>query len=513
MNYLVLARKWRPKSFSEVSGQDHVVKAIQNSLKQNKVHHALLFTGTRGVGKTTIARLFAKSLNCDTGMTPEPCGKCESCLSIDEGNFMDLIEVDAASQRGIDDTRELLENTQYTPTVGRYKVYLIDEVHQLTKEAFNALLKTLEEPPEHMKFLLATTESEKIPITVLSRCLKFNLKKISEEQITDRMKEILDAEKIKYEEGALSIISKSADGSMRDALSLLDQALAYEDYELSENNVIDMLGLIDNKYALAIIQSILNQDSEMLKDQLDGLDTKYPNYDDVLDNIASIAQEIAYLQVLDTSKVDVATEIIELSTHHSPELIQLIYQIAITSKKDLSMAPSAREGFTMAILRMFAFQPSDSVSAPKKMSENTQKKIKKSEPLANGKSTPKKVISSKNWTKEVSRMNIKGAVKQLAANCFFDHIDNDTLHLNIHSENEHQMIERAVDGLNSYLVNHYEGFNKVIIQIEKENGKTLAGEEKIKNEEQIIMNESRASSDPIVQEYVDLFDATIEEKK
>ena len=188
MNYLVLARKWRPKSFSEVSGQDHVVKAIQNSLKQNKVHHALLFTGTRGVGKTTIARLFAKSLNCDTGITPEPCGKCESCVSIDEGNFMDLIEVDAASQRGIDDTRDLLENTQYTPTVGRYKVYLIDEVHQLTKEAFNALLKTLEEPPEHMKFLLATTESEKIPITVLSRCLKFNLKKISEEQITQRMK-------------------------------------------------------------------------------------------------------------------------------------------------------------------------------------------------------------------------------------------------------------------------------------------------------------------------------------
>ena len=338
MNYLVLARKWRPKSFSEVSGQDHVVKAIQNSLKQNKVHHALLFTGTRGVGKTTIARLFAKSLNCDTGITPEPCGKCKSCVSIDEGNFMDLIEVDAASQRGIDDTRELLENAQYTPTVGRYKVYLIDEVHQLTKEAFNALLKTLEEPPEHMKFLLATTESEKIPITVLSRCLKFNLKKISEEQIAERMKEILDAEKIKYEEGALSIISKSADGSMRDALSLLDQALAYEDYELSEDNVIDMLGLIDNKFALSIVQSILNQDSKLLREQLDGLDSKYPNYHDVLDNIASIAQDIAYLQVLDTSKVDVQDEIIELSNSHSPELIQLIYQIAINSKKDLSLA-------------------------------------------------------------------------------------------------------------------------------------------------------------------------------
>ena len=512
MNYLVLARKWRPKSFSEVSGQDHVVKAIQNSLKQNKVHHALLFTGTRGVGKTTIARLFAKSLNCDTGITPEPCGKCESCVSIDEGNFMDLIEVDAASQRGIDDTRDLLENTQYTPTVGRYKVYLIDEVHQLTKEAFNALLKTLEEPPEHMKFLLATTESEKIPITVLSRCLKFNLKKISEEQITQRMKEILDAEKIKYEEGALSIISKSADGSMRDALSLLDQALAYEDYELSENNVIDMLGLIDNKYALSIVQSILNQDSELLKEQLDGLDSKYPNYNDVLDNIASIAQEIAYLQVLDASKVDVQDEIIELSNNHSPELIQLIYQIAINSKKDLSLAPSAREGFTMAILRMFAFQLSDEQSVENKEPSTTQKKIKKSEPLANGNSETS-IITSKNWTNEVSRMSIKGAVKQLASNCFFDRIDNNILYLKLHSQNEHQMIDRAVEGLNSFLINQYEEVNKVIIQVEEKNGKTLAGEEKIKNEEQIIMNESRASSDPLVQEYVDLFDATIEETK
>ena len=512
MNYLVLARKWRPKSFSEVSGQDHVVKAIQNSLKQNKVHHALLFTGTRGVGKTTIARLFAKSLNCDGGITPEPCGKCESCVSIDEGNFMDLIEVDAASQRGIDDTRDLLENTQYTPTVGRYKVYLIDEVHQLTKEAFNALLKTLEEPPEHMKFLLATTESEKIPITVLSRCLKFNLKKISEEQIASRMKEILDAEKIEYEDGALSIISKSADGSMRDALSLLDQALAYENYKLSEINVIDMLGLIDNKHALSIVQSILSQDADTLKNQLEELDSKYPNYNDVLDSIASITQEIAYLQVLDASKVASEPEMIDLSNNHSPELIQLIYQIAINSKRDLSMAPSAKEGFTMAVLRMYAFQLSESQPVINKQSNTAQKKIKESEPLVNGESQQSS-ISSNNWTKEVANMNLRGAVKQLAANCFFDRMDNDVLYLKIHSENEHQMIERAVQGLNAYLTSHYSGIKKMVIQIEKENGKTLAGEAKIQNEEQIIMNKSRASSDPVVQEFVDLFDATIEESK
>ena len=264
MSYLVLARKWRPKFFSEVSGQDHVVKALQNSLKQNKAHHAFLFAGTRGVGKTTIARLLAKALNCEQGVVSEPCGQCKSCQAIDEGHFMDLIEVDAASQRGIDDTRDLLENTQYTPTSGRYKVYLIDEVHQLTKEAFNALLKTLEEPPPHMKFLLATTESEKIPITVLSRCLKFNLKKISEENISKRMTEICKEEGIEFEDKAIDMISQASDGSMRDGLSLLDQALAFEDYNLTADQVSTMLGTIDVNFALNILSSVLTQDKNNL---------------------------------------------------------------------------------------------------------------------------------------------------------------------------------------------------------------------------------------------------------
>ena len=262
MSYLVLARKWRPKFFSEVSGQDHVVKPLQNSLNKDKVHHAFLFTGTRGVGKTTIARLLAKALNCEKGVSSEPCGECQPCTSIDDGNFIDLIEVDAASQRGIDDTRELLENSQYTPSTGRYKVYLIDEVHQLTKEAFNALLKTLEEPPPHMKFLLATTESEKIPITVLSRCLKFNLKKISEDTIQQRMIDICKKEKIKYEDNALALISQASDGSMRDGLSLLDQALAYGDYNLSTEQIENMLGTIDINYTINLLVAIFNQDNE-----------------------------------------------------------------------------------------------------------------------------------------------------------------------------------------------------------------------------------------------------------
>ena len=513
MNYLVLARKWRPKVFSEVSGQDHVVKAIQNSLEQNKVHHALLFTGTRGVGKTTIARLFAKSLNCDEGVTANPCGKCKSCIAIDEGNFMDLIEVDAASQRGIDDTRNLLENTQYTPTVGRYKVYLIDEVHQLTKEAFNALLKTLEEPPEHMKFLLATTESEKIPITVLSRCLKFNLKKISEELITKRMEEILDSEKIKYEKEALSIISKSADGSMRDALSLLDQALAHENYELSEKNVIEMLGLIDNKFAFSIVQSILNQDPNKLNEELNLLDTKYPNYSDVLDSIASLMQEIAYYQVLDTAQINAEDGIIELASNHDPELIQLIYQIAINSKRDLSLAPSSKEGFTMAILRMYAFQYNGDALNSLNTEEAAQKKIEKSVPVIDSNLSVSNNLSKEKWTHEVSNMAIKGAVKQLAANCFFHEIKNNILYLKINKKNEHQMIGRAVEGMQSYLINNYDGFSKVVIREETEEGMTLAKEVKSKNTEQLIMNESRANSDPVVQEFVDIFDATIEKSK
>ena len=429
MSYLVLARKWRPKFFSEVSGQNHVVKALQNSLKQNKVHHAFLFAGTRGVGKTTIARLLAKSLNCEKGVVAEPCGKCGSCQSIDEGNFMDLIEVDAASQRGIDDTRELLENSQYTPTSGRFKVYLIDEVHQLTKEAFNALLKTLEEPPPHMKFLLATTESEKIPITVLSRCLKFNLKKISEENITSRLKEICDEEKIEYEGRAIELISEMADGSMRDGLSLLDQALAYEDYSLSTDQVSQMLGTIDNKYALNILSAVLSQDKDALLESLNAVDDLYPDYKGLLDTMASLTQSVAFLQVIgsrdNVSSNDQVEFLESIANSYSPQLIQLIYQISITAKKDIELAPSPKEGFIMAVLRMFAFQLDDSPSIQSSKTEVKKEKIK-TQPVKEKSTiekdeaknkTENKNLNTERWTSEVSRMDLKGTVKQLASHC------------------------------------------------------------------------------------------------
>ena len=522
MSYLVLARKWRPKFFSEVSGQNHVVKALQNSLKQNKVHHAFLFAGTRGVGKTTIARLLAKSLNCEKGVVAEPCGKCGSCQSIDEGSFMDLIEVDAASQRGIDDTRELLENSQYTPTSGRFKVYLIDEVHQLTKEAFNALLKTLEEPPPHMKFLLATTESEKIPITVLSRCLKFNLKKISEDNITLRLKEICDQEKIKYEDRAIELISEMADGSMRDGLSLLDQALAYEDYSLSTEQVSQMLGTIDNKYALNILSAILSQDKDALMESLDAVDDLYPDYKGLLDTMASLTQSVAFIQVIGSENNDAnkdETHFLEnIANSVSPELIQLIYQISIMSKKDIELAPSPKEGFTMAILRMFAFQLDDSPSTQSSKREIKKKEIPtkpiKLEPTKENNNRDNKTanqnLNAERWTSEISKMDLKGTVKQLASHCTVGQLKKGNLLLTIDPENEHHLIDRATKALAKHLTGTFTNIEKVQIKILQTNGSTLAKKRSEEQEEQKIMNESRNDSDPNLQLIKDMFDAKVE---
>ena len=523
MSYLVLARKWRPKFFSEVSGQDHVVKALQNSLKQNKVHHAFLFAGTRGVGKTTIARLLAKALNCEQGIAKEPCGTCGSCESIDAGTFMDLIEVDAASQTGIDNIRELLENSQYTPTSGNYKVYLIDEVHQLSKSAFNALLKTLEEPPPHMKFLLATTESEKIPITVLSRCLKFNLKKISEENITARMKNICDQENINYEERAIELISAMADGSMRDGLSLLDQALAYEDYNLTTEQVSSMLGTIDNKYPLNILQAILSQDKQILVETLEAVDELYPDYNGLLDTMASLTQSVAFLQIIETDQVvDNKGETQLLTTiadSYSPELIQLIYQMAITAKQDIQSAPSPKEGFILAILRMFAFQPIDSSSISSSTRRIKAKKVTK-EPLKKEtievKSNHNIVaknneFNTKRWTSLVSKMRLKGTAKQLASHCTVDELKAGHLILLIDPENEHHLIDRATNELEKYLINSFNNIDQVKVKISQTNGATLAKKKSQENEEQKIMNESRIKSDPNLQEFMDLFDATIED--
>jgi DNA polymerase-3 subunit gamma/tau len=361
MAYLALARKWRPKAFSEVVGQSHVVQALTNALDSGRVHHAFLFTGTRGVGKTTLARIFAKSLNCEKGTSAEPCQECSTCLSIDEGRFVDLIEVDAASRTKVDDTREMLDNVQYAPTSGKFKVYLIDEVHMLSGHSFNALLKTLEEPPEHVKFLFATTDPQKVPVTVLSRCLQFNLRAMRPEQVENQLVKILSSEGMEFDQAALHAISNAADGSMRDGLSLLDQAIAQGGGSVHLADVENMLGTISAEHSNGLLNALADQDvdkiMQVVADMADHAVDFVAALDELLTQLyhvclAQIAPSALAVKDIDTSSISA------LATSVSAEAIQLYYQIGLISKRDIALAPSLRVGFEMAMLRMLAFEPS-----------------------------------------------------------------------------------------------------------------------------------------------------------
>jgi DNA polymerase-3 subunit gamma/tau len=365
MSYLVLARKWRPKRFSELVGQEHVVRALTNALDSGRVHHAFLFTGTRGVGKTTIARIFAKSLNCERGTSAEPCGECNSCKDIDAGRFIDLLEIDAASNTGVDDVREVIENAQYMPARGRVKVYLIDEVHMLSKAAFNALLKTLEEPPGHVKFLLATTDPQKLPVTVLSRCLQFNLKRLDEDQIAGQIAMILEAEGIAADPGAIRQLAKGADGSLRDGLSLLDQAIAYTGAssgggELDDASVAGMLGTVDRTRVGALLEALADGDGAALLDEVATLAGFSPDWSGVLDALADALHRLQVRQLVPGAEIESdGVDIDGLAAKLRPELVQLWYQMALNARRDLPMAPSPRAGFEMGVLRMLAFRPAE----------------------------------------------------------------------------------------------------------------------------------------------------------
>ncbi len=362
MSYQVLARKWRPKRFPELVGQEHVVRALSNALDTGRMHHAFLFTGTRGVGKTTIARIFAKSLNCERGQSSHPCGECSACKDIDAGRFMDMIEIDAASNTGVDDVRDVIENAQYTPSRGRFKVYLIDEVHMLSKSAFNALLKTLEEPPEHVKFLLATTDPQKLPVTVLSRCLKFNLKRLLPEQIIGQMRHILDAEGIEYDNDALDELARGADGSLRDGLSLLDQAIAYGAGAVRADEVRQMLGTIERGRVFALIEAAQAGDGVQLMNEVDQLAEFSPDFAGVLDDLAAALHRIQLKQLVAAYATDDHAgdaQVAALADAMSPETVQLFYQISLTGRRDLPLAPTPRAGFEMTLLRMLAFRPGD----------------------------------------------------------------------------------------------------------------------------------------------------------
>jgi DNA polymerase-3 subunit gamma/tau len=355
MSYKVFARKWRPLNFAQVVGQEHVVRALINGLENDRLHHAYLFTGTRGVGKTTIARVLAKALNCPNIEGAEPCGKCNTCLEVDQGCYPDLIEVDAASRTGVDDTRDLLENVQYSPSRGKYKVYLIDEVHMFSKSSFNALLKTLEEPPDHVKFLLATTDPQKMPVTVLSRCLQFNLKRLSPSQIEGQFKLILESEGIEYQHQATELLARAADGSMRDGLSLLDQAIVHGNGDLNEADVIDMLGSVAREPVIDLLNALVTKQGCNVIASIQTLDEFAPDYAEVLQSLLSYLHQIAVCQVVGSESENKALN--ELAEQFSKEDIQLYYQIALIGQKDLPLAPTPKVGFEMVLLRMLAFSP------------------------------------------------------------------------------------------------------------------------------------------------------------
>lgn len=430
MSYQVLARKWRPKNFAEMAGQQHVLQGLMHAIEMGRVHHAYLFTGTRGVGKTTIARIIAKCLNCEKGVTAEPCGQCDACQSIDAGRFIDLIEIDAASRTKVEDTRELLDNVQYAPTQGRFKIYLIDEVHMLSTHSFNALLKTLEEPPEHVKFLLATTDPQKLPVTVLSRCLQFHLRNLEPAIITERLQDILQAEKIRFEAPALALLARAANGSMRDGLSLLDQAIAFGQGEVKTTSTATMLGAVDQALVVDLINAVLAQDAVVLFEAIGKVHEQGGHYTEALANIAQMLHVVAAKQQLPRYPVEFfdAQQIDIWAQQVTSTVLQVLYQITVTCQRDLILAPDAKTGFEMAMLRLLAFRPTfhrqnygNPVSANKGSDKSVAAARKVERPVGQNPgvvvSNPEKaLLQMKGWHEIVDQLSLNGMVKQFAQN-------------------------------------------------------------------------------------------------
>ena len=488
MSYVVLARKWRPKRFAEMVGQEHVLRALSNALDSGKVHHAFLFTGTRGVGKTTVARILAKSLNCETnGVSSNPCGVCAACKEIDEGRFVDLIEVDAASRTKVDDTRDLLDNVQYAPTRGRYKVYLIDEVHMLSNHSFNAMLKTLEEPPPHVKFLLATTDPQKLPVTVLSRCLQFSLKRLPAALIGERLKFIAAEEKLTFEPAAIALLARAADGSMRDALSLMDQLIAFGGGAINDANARSMLGTIDRGRVGKLVDAISRGDGAALLAEVRELDRDAPDYDRALVDLATLLQRIAIVQIVpDAAPEDEEFDsalLTRLARAISPEDAQLYYQIALAGRRDLNMAPEPRIGFEMTLLRMLAFRPDTAVQPAKSLGAagtvpaigaaptisaspaiSAAPAISASPafgapPAAGAGPVVEAVrltsIDAANWPAVVEAAALSGMVRQLALNCVPGGFEHNLLTLKLDQaaadRRTRPIEEKLVQGLSKYL--------------------------------------------------------------
>ncbi|QMU61119.1 MAG: DNA polymerase III subunit gamma/tau [Gammaproteobacteria bacterium] len=531
MSYQALARKWRPKNFTEVVGQGHVVKALANALDQERIHHAYLFTGTRGVGKTTLARIFAKCLNCEQGMTSSPCGTCGSCEEIDAGRFIDLIEVDAASRTKVEDTRELLDNVQYSPTRGNFKVYLIDEVHMLSGHSFNALLKTLEEPPPHVKFLLATTDSQKLPITVLSRCLQFNLKRLSNDAITTQLKKLLQAEEISFEKNALHALARSADGSMRDSLSLLDQAIAYSDGNVTDIAIHEMLGTVPREFLHKLMQALANSDSAAIMQATQELAQLSADFNGLFVDIIEVLHQVALSQavpsMLETLEFDAAL-VKELTGSFSPEDVQLYYQIALIGKRDLYLSTTPQSALEMTLLRMLTFRPTESTKikidvAPspgntlKKTdtTQKTEKKIKESSE-SNKAGKPNKNASLKDlsenneeWPKLVEKLGLQAVSYSLASNCSIESITDETITLHLAYKHEGIATKGAQQRLEKALQEYFGNELKLIIEISSNQLETPAKKKDRAREKIQSQAEKTAESDEAVKALKSQFGAEI----
>ena len=447
----VLARKWRPKTFAQLAGQEHVIRALSNALTQNRLHHAYLFTGTRGVGKTTIARIFAKSLNCLTGITATPCGECNACKEIDSGRFVDLIELDAASNTQVDNMRELLESALYAPSSGRFKVYIIDEVHMLSKSAFNAMLKTLEEPPGHVKFILATTDPQKIPVTVLSRCLQFNLKLLPPGLIESRLRYILEQEQIVFEPSGIGLIAKAAQGSMRDALSLMDQAIAFSFGKVEESSVRSMLGVIDKGYLFDLLVALHERSGVALLEIADAMSARSVAFDAALQELASLLHRVALMQAVPQAVADDDPEhssLLRLARCFKAEDVQLFYQIAIHGRDEIDLAPDEYAGFSMTLLRMLAFAPvrndvpfttPNVHSGMNPISPVGQVALSgKSEQLLSAQDVVGETVSGPlDWSVLLAQLNVQGMAQQLARHCVLKNFSDGQITLCLSQEHKH----------------------------------------------------------------------------
>ena len=525
-HYEVLARKYRPHNFKELVGQTHTIRTLVNALDSDNLHHGFLFTGTRGVGKTTIARIFAKSVNCEEGVSSNPCGECATCIEIDKGQSVDLIELDAASHTGVDHMREILDNAQYTPTKNLYKIYLIDEVHMLSKSSFNALLKTLEEPPSHIKFLLATTDPKKLPITILSRCLQFNLNKLSHDEILNHLKFVMNEENLKFDDNALSKIAEFGNGSMRDALSLLDQSISFGNGSVLEKDLKEMLGLVNHDEISNLASLVCDRDAEKILLFVKEMAHKGENLSNALKDLTSLFHKISIAQIINDEK-QFSPELMDLANQFTAQDLQLYYQIAINGQKDMSLSPSEQIGLEMTLLRMITFHPNFEAVEKKTLNPNPSVSLKKNPSKNNTKapsttSNKQSDISNKEvnhldiksqdgWEKIITQLDFNGAAKMLVKNTVFKSLIDQNLTLTLSEEFVNLHTTKTEESIRNALHKIYPAL-ELMIEPGETNGSSLSQKESVKNKQIQKQTENQFLSDDGLQELQEVFKSQVDLK-